>query len=364
MTPTRIGYAPIAADLQAPGDRRRFCFYAARRELAFDVVGPPAGHDLVVLSSRADIVRWSRVPSRDAKLVYDLVDSYLALPGMTPSSLGRGAAKFLTRENSRPALNYRRAIKRMCQRADAIVCSTVEQREALLEFNPNVHVILDSHTTVATERKDSYRAGRVFNLVWEGLPYTLSGFRDIAEVLRELDAKHPLALHLITDLRVNRYSRGFGSRETAALTRRFFDRCYLYEWNEQLFARIATGCDLGVIPLDLSDPFARGKPENKLLLLWRMGIPAVVSATPAYLRVLSATGLPMACANAADWQATLAKYMESQELRAEAGRTGAEFAESHAGDERLLERWDAVFESVSAMRNRRSLPASDCEPLP
>jgi glycosyltransferase involved in cell wall biosynthesis len=105
-----------------------------------------------------------------------------------------------------------------------------------------------------------------------------------------------------------------------------------------------------VIPLDLTDPFARGKPENKLLLLWRMGIPAVVSATPAYRRVLDAAGLPMACADAAAWRATLATYLESETLRAAAGRRGAEYAELHAGDERLLERWDAVLESVDRGR--------------
>jgi len=336
----------MARDLKAPGDRRRFCFYAAHRDLGFDIVGAPEGHPLVVLSPRADIIRWSRVPNEDAKIVYDLVDSYLALPRLTASSIGRGTAKFLSRETSRPALNYRRAIERMCERADAVVCSTEEQRRDILEFNPNVHVILDSHTAIATTRKQSYRAGAVFNLVWEGLPYTLGGFKEIDDVLRELGRERDLALHLITDLRFRQYAGRFRSRETAKLVRRIFDRCYLYEWNEQMLARIATGCDLGIIPLDLSDPFARGKPENKLLLLWRMGIPTVVSATPAYQRVLEAAGLPMACEDAADWHATLAAYVENEVLRAEAGRRGAEFAELHAGDERLLERWDTVLESV------------------
>ncbi|MEA2301300.1 MAG: hypothetical protein QOE44_1835 [Solirubrobacteraceae bacterium] len=350
MAAVRIGYAPMTADLRAPGDRRRFCFYAARRGLDFDVVSAPAGHDLVVLSPRADIVRWARVPPGEAKLVYDLVDSYLALPRLTPSAIGRGAAKFLSRETSRPALSYRRAIERMCERADAVVCSTEEQRADIGAFNPNVHVILDSHTTVATQRKETYRAGPVFNLVWEGLPYTLGGFREIEGVLRELARHRELALHLITDLRFRQYAGRFRSRETAVAARGIFDRCYLYEWNEQLLARIATGCDLGVIPLDLTDPLARGKPENKLLLLWRMGIPVVVSATPAYRRVLDAAGLPMACADAAAWEATLATYVESEALRAAAGRRGAEYAELHAGDDRLLERWDAVLESVGRGR--------------
>jgi glycosyltransferase involved in cell wall biosynthesis len=235
----------------------------------------------------------------------------------------------------------------MCARADAVVCSTEEQRADIAAFNANVHVILDSHTTVASACKETYRAGPVFNLVWEGLPYTLGGFGVIADVLRDLGRERPLALHLITDLRFHQYAGRFRRRETVDLARRIFDRCYLYQWNEELLARIATGCDLGVIPLDLGDPFARGKPENKLLLLWRMGVPAVVSATPAYRRVLDAAGLEMACEDAAAWRATLAAYIESETLRARAGRAGAAYARAHAGDERLLERWDRVFESVA-----------------
>ncbi len=341
-----VGYAPNAADLAAPGDRRRFGFYAARRGLEFDVVGAPSGHELVVLSPRADIVAWAAVPAGRTRIVYDLVDSYLALPRLTASSLGRGTAKFLSREISRPAPSYRRAIERMCARADAVVCSTEEQRADIMAFNDNVHVILDSHTSVATATKEDYRAGPVFNLVWEGLPYTLGGFRAIAGVLRDLGRERPLALHLITDLRFRQYAGRFGRRETLDVARQIFDRCYLYQWNEHLLARIATGCDLGVIPLDLDDPFARGKPENKLLLLWRMGIPVVVSATPAYRRVLDAAGLAMACEDAAAWRATLGDYIESESLRADAGRRGAAFAEGHAGDARLLAGWDAVFHSV------------------
>ena len=34
------------------------------------------------------------------------------------------------------------------------------------------------------------------------------------------------------------------------------------------------------------DPMMVGKPENKLLLLWRMALPVLVSSTPAYQKVM------------------------------------------------------------------------------
>ncbi|MDP8908042.1 MAG: hypothetical protein M3N47_02770, partial [Chloroflexota bacterium] len=176
----RIGYAPYSPSLAVPGDRRRFCFYANARRLAFDVMRDPSLRpDLAVVSSTADITKWAQA-DRSTTIVYDLVDSYLALPRRSPKSLGRGVAKRLSGETSRLAWDYRKAIARMCSRADAIVCSTEEQRQMILGYCDNVHVILDHHGPEAKRRKENFDAHRPFRLVWEGLPYTLPAFRELA----------------------------------------------------------------------------------------------------------------------------------------------------------------------------------------
>ena len=55
------------------------------------------------------------------------------------------------------------------------------------------------------------------------------------------------------------------------------------QWSETVSV-IATACDLAVIPLPLDRPLERNKPETKLISFWRMGLPVVTSATPAYVR--------------------------------------------------------------------------------
>ena len=42
---------------------------------------------------------------------------------------------------------------------------------------------------------------------------------------------------------------------------------------------LVTEADIAVIPIDLSDPVAQAKPENKLMILWRLGMPVIASAT-------------------------------------------------------------------------------------
>src|ERR687885_693894 len=89
----RVGYAPLSPSLEQPGDRRRFVYYAQRRGVDFELADPAEDYDVVVVSQRADIVRWAEHRGR-ARLVYDLIDAYLAGPAGDWKSRGRGLAKF------------------------------------------------------------------------------------------------------------------------------------------------------------------------------------------------------------------------------------------------------------------------------
>jgi hypothetical protein len=342
----RVGYAPYSADLRRPGDLRRFCFYARSRGIEFELADPSRDYDLVVLSERADITRWAHYRRPGAKLVYDLIDPYLALPRAAPKSLGRGLAKYVTRETSKLALNYRAAIERMCERADAVVCTTAEQREDILPLCSNVHVILDYHDHLVSAQKDDYSASAPLKLVWEGLPWNLGDFRALSPVLREVARERPLAMHLVTDLEFSPHARRLAPRRTDRVAGKLFDAFYLYQWNEQLLARIVTGCDLALIPIDLDDPFNAGKPENKLLLFWRLGVPALASGTPAYKRAMDDAGVPMACSDEREWREALLHYLGDEGARREAGQRGRRHAEAHHSAEQLLERWDRLVDSL------------------
>jgi glycosyltransferase involved in cell wall biosynthesis len=341
-----IGYAPYSPDLGVPGDRRRFCFYAGARGLPFGLIdGGGAPPDVAVLAGTADITRWARA-DRSVKVVYDLVDSYLALPRWGVKNLGRGLAKRLSGEISRPVLDYHRALEAMCARADAVICSTEEQRQAILAHCDNVHVILDHHGAEVRGHKESFEAHRPFRIVWEGLPYTLPAFRDIAGALRRVAGRHDLEVHLVTDLAFHRYAGRFGRRRTEDLATRLVPNPHLHEWRIDTLAEIVTGCDLAVIPALLDDPMFAGKPENRLLLLWRMGLPVIASATPAYRRAMAAAGVDMACADEAAWEEMLERYIADAQGRELAAVRGRAFVTSAHSEQRLVEQWDAVFASL------------------
>jgi len=342
----RVGYVPLSKNLESPGDRRRFIYYAKIRNIDFEIADPSRHYDLVVVTGNADISIWRDYKSPGAKIIFDFIDSYLAIPRTNLKARLRGLGKFLFRQNKRFQPNYWSALEAMCARSDAVICSTEEQARDIHPFCNNTHIILDIHSHVARTHKKDYSSGKVFNLVWEGLPGNAHSLHLISEVLKTLQKKYAIALHVVTDLEFKLYLGKFWALQTSNIISSICDKVYLYQWNEQMFSNIIGACDLAVIPIDLDDSLASGKPENKLLLFWRMGIPTVVSSTPAYKRAMAQAGLPMACATKDEWTTTLEHYINNEEDRRAAGLQGKTIADSFYNENVLLSKWDTAISQL------------------
>ena len=347
LSHVRIGYAPSDESLSRPGDRRRFVAYAKHRNLKYEFAREDQDYDILILAPGADITHWLRHTSNKTKLIVDTVDSYLAIPRLDIKALLRGPAKFVFGDTRYLAWNFNHALKEICRRADAVVCSTIEQKNDLLPLCENVHIVLDIHDMYISAQKLRYSAGEVFNFVWEGLPLNVRFFSEIRSELLHIQAKHKFALHLVTDLQYGRFLSGKAMKgSTIDLIAGMFDRVYLYSWNELMAPAIISSCDLALIPVPLDDPLNAGKPENKLLIFWRLGVPAVVSATPAYARVMQQSGIGMAARTSQDWELLLDRYMTDEAARRDAGQRGKRYAEEHYGFEKIFHQWDSVIKSV------------------
>jgi glycosyltransferase involved in cell wall biosynthesis len=342
----RLGYAPYSADLRQPADRRRFPFYARRRGIEFELADPRQAYDVVVVTPRADLDAWSRYRPGQSKVVFDLVDSYLDIPRTDPKALLRGPVKFLAGEARRPFFSYRRLLERMLARADAATCATAEQVAAASTLCPNGHAILDFQSDLVKRIKEDYRVGEPVHLVWEGLGENVQWFSEMSGALREVAGHRPAVLHLITAVEYRQFAQRFVRRRTQRVASRLFDDVRVYQWSEEMLSVIATACDIAVIPLPLDRPLESGKSENKLISFWRMGLPTVTSATPAYERTMRAAGQELACRSHEDWVAALVGLIDDQALRESSGRGGRAFAEEQHGEERLLEAWDEVLASL------------------
>lgn len=348
LTDLRIGYVPISDKFDQPGDNRRFCYYAKKRNIAFEIANPSESYDLVVVTQLGDLSIWSEYDKGNTKIVYDFIDSYLAISRWNPKGLFRGIAKYVAGHSRYLRINHWKAIESMCRRANAVICSTVEQRQDIAKFCENIHIILDFHSKITRQVKTDYSIGHRVNLVWEGRPENITGIAQIKEALVQLRNKYLLSLHIITDLEYKRYMNKIGKVSTVNEIRRIFNDSivYLYQWNPEMLSRIITGCDIAVIPLNTKDSLMYGKPENKLLLFWRMGIPTVTSATPAYIRTMDKCGLQLYCQDNKEWVEKLEKLIADEGARQDAGQRGKSFVEQYYNEEIKLLQWDKLIESV------------------
>ncbi len=350
-TRRKVAYVPNRPDLSAPGDRRRFCHYARARKLDWEVYREGQDYDVVVLSPLADLTRWSRLPRGGARLVCDMPDSNLDIDDHLWKSRLRGAAKFAFRQHRHLEWDYKDSLRRIFSRSDAVVCSTSEQKKKLDELSPNVHPILDFHVDDVRRTKDDYRAaGETLHLFWEGIGGNLVVFVEVRDALLRLSRRRPVALHLFTDT----WQKPFNAPVPELPTRRLLsglDRhvpTFMYDYNPMMLAHVATACDLAFIPILMSDPVYVAKPENKLLLFWRMGMPTITSATPAYVRTMDAAGIRMYARTPSEWESLLERFGEDETARREAGMAGRRYVTAEHSEERSLARWDAVFESLLA----------------
>jgi glycosyltransferase involved in cell wall biosynthesis len=347
----KVAYLPLTSDLSGPGDRRRFCYYARARHLDWEIFRAGASYDIVVLGPLADLTHFSRMPRSGPKLVYDMPDSYLEIDESHWRSRLRGAAKFAFRQHRHFEWDYKDSLRKMFARADAVVCSTDEQGQRIAELNANVHPILDFQTEIVSRTKEDYRAaGETLQLFWEGIGGNLIVFDEVREALVRLSKRRRIALHLFTDVWQKPFNAPVPELPTRRLLHGLRDEIpiFMYEWNAFMLASIATACDLALIPIVMDDPLFRAKAENKLLLLWRMGVPTITSATPAYVRTMDAAGVRMYARTVEEWEELLERFGADEGARKGAALAGRRYVTTEHSEAASLAKWDAVFESVGS----------------
>lgn len=341
----RIGYAGYGRDFSAPGDRRRFCAYAAERGLAFEPADLRRDYDLVFVTHNGDVPGWTERKRRAGsrlKLVFELADSYLTQTALARRYL-KGAARYLLGVDTRLSPDFLKTLTRACESADAVICSTDEQAADIHHHNSSVVVSFDYFGKDIGRPKNNRRRGDKLRLVWEGQSTTLANIRTIREVLNDL--RDRVELLVVTDPLVYRYFGRFASHPSRDLLEGIECDVQLRAWERGSFSRHITSADAAVIPIDTADAFACGKPENKLVMFWQLGMPVLASDTPAYRRAMRGAGLDLLCSDPADWRSKLERLVAAP--ADELGRLaqqGRALAERVYSLEEFLKRFDQAFE--------------------
>ena len=348
-TKLKIGYWPLTKEMDTPGDRRRLKFWARARGHTL-VTDLSKKVDLLVASENADFsskfFQNARVP-----VVFDLVDAYLS-PLNYLDDAARGVAKKLTGQISGGFKPFSHHVRDFCGNATAVICSSIEQEVVIKQFNKNTIVILDSHEEIpfidsSTNRADSVTLSQI---LWEGQPATIGGIKPISSILSELEKNNKIHLNLITDQKYYKLLNKYFEGETVKLLGSDFHKApelfSIVPWTPTNLAHFARESQVAIIPIDLSVPMQVLKPENRLLIMWRLGLPCLTSASPAYSRVASASGAKVICQNIEDWKTNLDRIINDTTYAAAESTKGQDYLRENHSGEILLQKWDIAMESA------------------
>ncbi len=343
----RIAYDGYSADLDAPGDRRRFCVYAHERGIEFEKARLDQPYDVVYITHGSDLPGWIARKRREGsslRLIFELVDSYFTYSDRS-YRFAKGLGRYALGIDSRPSLDYRRLLAEACSVSDAVICSTVEQQTTIRKYNSNVFVSFDSFSNDFEVCKKEYtRRGRL-KVVWEGMSTTLDNLVQLSATLNKHRDK--IELHIVTDSKTYKLFNRFLVSDTVSRLGVFDCPVYFHPWDKKTFVRQIISSDLAIIPIDLANPMANGKPENKLVSFWLLGMPVLTSPTPAYKRAMNEAGIAMICNDTEEWNSRLADWINASESEFyELGHRVQQFALNQYSMARFVKPFDDAFAAV------------------
>jgi len=341
----KVAYASYSSNLDAPGDRRRFIFYANERNIKFERADTKFIYDVVYLTYGCDLGAWISYKKRNpsVKIIFELIDSYLLQSSNALTTL-KGPVRFIMGHESKLFLNYKSALTEIISLSDAVVCATDIQKNMMSGLNRNIHISLDYFQNDIKVRKKDYKTKKKIKIVWEGQPYWVKNLILLNNVFKSLN--FDFEVDVITDVTAN-YYLGLKKIETSKILKKLNCEYNFIQWDKENISSLLADCDLAIIPIDPTDSFSHYKPENKLLFFWEIGLPVLTSNTPAYNRVMEQAGLDCTCSTFDDWRVMIERFAFSEESQKKilVDRAASYLKKFHS-KELILNKWDLIFKSV------------------
>jgi glycosyltransferase involved in cell wall biosynthesis len=347
-----VGCVPNSVDFNHPGDRRRYLYYLKNKNIQYEIADYEKSYDIVYLSISADISIWSNYRIKEyqkgnfVRIIFDLSDSYLS--DYFLKDIFRGLYYYLTKKNSDFSFSYKSTLLKMIKSTDILLCTSIEQKKILQTFHSNVIVAKDFFGEETEQKKKDYfiSNSNELNILWEGFSH---GNLEIFKMIRKITdtiVSYKINLHFITDSDYCRIGTSYMCTSTFTILKKIFKgsnvEVNLYSWNKLTFSSIAIKCDFAIIPIP-NDPVMIKKPENKLILLWSLGIPVIASRTPSYTRVMNSINENYLCDNIEDWRGKITEIVSSNSIRENYMTKAKNYIDENFSADSVNEIWDQVF---------------------
>jgi glycosyltransferase involved in cell wall biosynthesis len=341
----KLGYVPYLNDMTQPGNRRRFPYFAKRKNVAFEIADPQKDYDIVLINGQANLSKWLIYKKKhpNTKFIFEMTDSVI-FPADIFRTLFKGLGRYLLGRETSLYFDYKTPVKKWLKLADLVICSSREVKQRILKYNENIIISLDYLESEYRFLKKEYTTGKKLKLVWEGLGVSLHHLLSFKEVFKKINSF--CELHIITSEKFP----GWGNlsiRHVNSILKQLPINTIFHPWDINTKDQILSDCDLGIIPLTKKNSFAWHKPANKLVSFWFIGLPVIVSDTPAYMDMMDDAGEAYYCDNPAEW---ISKIKEFKALSSGEKKLLSEknhhYVEQHYSNEELDKVWLEIFRKM------------------
>jgi len=344
-------YDAYSADLTQISDRRRSGLWINLPD--FEVVGDDgAPIDVQVITPFTDPFLISRLKP-GVLTVLDIVDGYL----IEDAPFIKDYLRYFLRSSKREALKkpkrFSKSLREVCSKVDLIVVASNEQARIAGLYNPHVTVIRDSHDELGKPLNIKlFNKTQGFNIFWEGLGFTIFHFEEVVKELGEFLIETNSTLNLVTNETFPRYAAKFGKIKAIKLIQKIFGpaakNVHIHAWSQEKVREIARKCDFGVIPILENDKFGRLKPENKLLIYWRLGLQTLFSDTPSYVRLADEVGVSEYSVESGKWKEKLTEISRAPGCLNENMLNIPDYLLRFHSEELVLDQWKRALNSLKA----------------
>jgi hypothetical protein len=347
-----VGIISVSKDFSHPADRRRAIYFLKNLDIDYEVAKYEKRYSHVYITIAADLSLWSTYKAQwddlqpKPRVIFDFCDDLLAA-SLVQDHL-RAVFYYIIGKNKRFNPSYKTTILEMISCADLVVCGSAEQKSKLDRVHPNVLVVRDYFGADIRIKKMDYSLSseNKLNIFWEGLSHgNIEIFRQLREIVDSING-YEVHLHIATDPVYCRIGGRLFCKSTFEVLRDIFKgsavKFHLYDWSSATFSAIATSCDFAVIPIP-QNSIMRMKPENKLLLLWQLGLPVVASDTESYSRAMEKAELDYVASTPSDWKEMILRLINSVENRKDYVNRAQSYLERFCSEEAILSSWREIF---------------------
>ena len=345
--PLTIGYSGYSINNLGTADRRRILYWAAVRGHKIVKINDSSA-DVRVITSSSDLEFWRNHKS-NVPLVLDVVDGLLAEKSPFKDYLRAVSSSSKFGLSKIRSTQFSKLITEVAQKSNSVICSCREQSVEWNERGVRPHEILDFHEEFPEISNPKRPSMETINLFWEGLPVTLNALSNLSGIFEDNKDKI-YHLNLLTQKKSFKFKNRFVPISTSDLVTSQVKSTNLkfkvWDWSVANCAAIAQRSHLGVIPLSLSTGYHRLKAENRLLIMWRLGLNTLTSPLDSYSRVMKSADIDGICSTNSDWSEKHKEILNSEDLRIENLEKARSYLSQNHNREILLKKWDSVFERL------------------